>query len=456
LRRKIFANRVYELTLLNKIWNEKGFALVLMYGRRRVGKTRLLMEFSSNKKCIYYTAIEGSYERMCEEFSKIIKKTLNMPVSGDVIEVIEWISEASDEKLLIIIDEFQYLAEADPSFLSRLQRSIDNVLINRNLLLVLCGSSVSFFQKKLLGYRSPIFGRRAVSIKLSPLKFRDIHSFFPEYSIEDLVKVYGIVGGTPAYLLKLDPQKNIEENLYRIIVPNEYLYDEAINFLRQEVREPKTYFNILLSIAEGVRGLSAIARESFIDARSIVKYIALLEELDIVERIRPLGCRRPVFLDFKDNYFRFWFSYIYKYRSMLESGLIDETIEEIVDTFNIYLSKIFEKLVIEIIPLMFKAKLIPVKPVEIGRWWHKDIEIDCIIRKPGKMTGFIEVKWRNISFNEAEGILMNLEKKSVKTGLTSTQNYYFLICKNFEEKTPVKIDEYKIVIDLNSLKSIIF
>ncbi len=187
-----------------------------------------------------------------------------------------------------------------------------------------------------------------------------------------------------------------------------------------------------------------------------MKYIALLEELDIVERIRPLGCRRPVFLDFKDNYFRFWFSYIYKYRSMLESGLIDETIEEIVDTFNIYLSKIFEKLVIEIIPLMFKAKLIPVKPVEIGRWWHKDIEIDCIIRKPGKMTGFIEVKWRNISFNEAEGILMNLEKKSVKTGLTSTQNYYILICKNFEEKTPVKIDEYKIVIDLNSLKSIIF
>jgi len=427
-----------------------------MYGRRRVGNTRLLMEFSSNKKCIYYTAIEGSYERMCEEFSKIIKKTLNMPVSGDVIEVIEWISEASDEKLLIIIDEFQYLAEADPSFLSRLQRSIDNVLINRNLLLVLCGSSVSFFQKKLLGYRSPIFGRRAVSIKLSPLKFRDIHSFFPEYSIEDLVKVYGIVGGTPAYLLKLDPQKNIEENLYRIIVPNEYLYDEAINFLRQEVREPKTYFNILLSIAEGVKGLSAIARESFIDARSIVKYIALLEELDIVERIRPLGCRRPVFLDFKDNYFRFWFSYIYKYRSMLESGLIDEAIEEIVDTFNTYLSKIFEKLVIEIIPLMFKAKLIPVKPVEIGRWWHKDIEIDCIIRKPGKMTGFIEVKWRNISFNEAEGILMNLEKKSVKTGLTSTQNYYILICKNFEEKTPVKIDEYKIVIDLNSLKSIIF
>lgn len=199
---------------------------------------------------------------------------LGVPVSGDIVKVLRAIPRITDEQLLVVLDEFQYIADADPSFTSRLQRLIDTELSKCNMMLILCGSAVSFFQRKLLGYRSPIFGRRRSSIKLKPLSFTQIGGFFPDYDAEDLVKVYSIAGGTPAYLEKLDPTLPPEENIRKIITPGTYLYDEALNILRQEVREPRTYLSILSAVAEGRDKPNEAASAAGVDPRTIGKYIS--------------------------------------------------------------------------------------------------------------------------------------------------------------------------------------
>jgi len=272
--------------------------------------------------------------------------------------------------------------------------------------------------------------------------------------LEDLITVYGIVGGTPAYLEKLDPAKNVKENIYMMITPGSYLYDEALNILRQEVREPRTYFSILASIAEGKNLPSEIASAAHVDPRTISKYINLLEELDILERRKSLGYSKPVKLYFKDNYFRFWFTYIYKLRSLLESGFVEEAYTHILGSLNRYLSKIFEDLIIELVPSLYGTGTIKSKPIQVGRWWHKDLEIDTIVRDPGKSTTFIEVKWQELNVSEAKKILKKLETKTAKTELTSPTNYYILAAKKIiDMKTPVEIDEHRKIIDLTTIAS---
>jgi len=455
MRRKVFVNREFELETLERLWAKKNFSLVIIYGRRRIGKTRLLTEFSKGKKCVFYVAVESSYELISKEFSETVKKFIGLSLGGDILDVIENLTTLIDEKILIVLDEFQYIVNADPSFISRLQRLIDLKLKDRKLMLILCGSAVSFFENKLLGYRSPIFGRCTSSMKIKALNLFQIKDFFPSYDLKTLISVYSIVGGTPGYLEKLDPEKSLEWNIRMMITPGSYLFDEAINLLKQEMREPRTYFSILAAIADGKTSLGEISSIAKIDPRSITKYITLLEDLSIVKRVRPIGFKRPVRVCIEDNYFRFWFSYIYKLRSLLEARLIDEALSYILDTFDRYISYVFEDIVIEIVPLLFKEGLIQTRPIQVGKWWHKDTEIDVIVREPGVSTTFMEVKWSELNVRRAENILMKLIEKSKESGLTSPMNYYILVCKSLlDSDTPLKAGKHKTIIDLKYLNSI--
>lgn len=452
MRRNLFVNRETELQHLEQLWKSSEFSLVFVYGRRRIGKTRLLTEFSREKTSIYHVAAQVPYETLCKEFSESVKHSLDLPFSGDIVEVIASITKTVSKKVLIVVDEFQYVVEADASLPSRLQRLIDLELSQKNLMLILCGSAVSFFEEKLLGYKSPLFGRRTSTLKLKPLNFLQIEGFFPNYSIEELLSVYAVVGGTPAYLEKLSSSKSFKENLRSVVTPESYLYDEATNILRQEVREPRTYFSILSSVAEGKTSQSEVASVAQVDPRSIVKYVDLLEELEILVRIRPLGYRKPVKLQFKDNYFRFWFTYPYKLRTLLETGYVEEALSHIFETFNNYLSRVFEDAVAEIAPLLHRQGVIETKPIQVGKWWHRDTEIDLIVRDPGKSTTFVEMKWGRVKQREAEKILSEVEEKAAKTGLVSPENHYILVAKEItDEITPIEPEKYRKIIDLKTL-----
>ena len=400
--------------------------------------------------------IESQYNLISREFSELVRQQMGLPLSGDILDVIDGLTTLVKEKLLIVLDEFQYIVNADKSFISRLQRFIDTSWRNKNLMIILCGSAVSFFEKELLGYKNPIFGRRTASLKIKALNLSQIKGFFPSYNIHELITTYGIVGGTPGYLEKLEPSKTVEENIKSIINPSSYLYDEASNLLKQEVREPKVYFSILAVIGEGRTSASEMASVVRVDPRSITKYIDLLEGLDIVKRVTPLGYKRPVKLYIKDNYFRFWFTYTYKLRSLLEANFVDEALSYIMKTLDNYLSYIFEDIVKELVPLFYKNKVIPTKPVQVGKWWHKDIEIDAIVREPGSSITFIEVKWQEINIRTASNILKTLVEKTSKSGLVSAINHYLLICKHISDaETPLKLDGHRTVVDLNYIAKLL-
>jgi len=456
LRRKVFVDREREVGLLEELWGKPGFALVFVYGRRRVGKTRMLSEFFKGKRGVYYVAVEAPYEAVCREFSECVKRSLNMPFSGDVVEVIDALSRACGERVLVVVDEFQYVVEADGGVVSRLQRLIDSSLSERDLVLVLCGSAVSFFEERLLGYRSPLFGRRTASIKLKPLGFLQVRGFFPRYGLEDLLRVYAVAGGTPAYLERLSDEVCFEDNLREAVTPGSYLYDEALNLLRQEVREPRTYLSILSSVAEGRTSQGEVASAAHVDPRALVKYVDLLEELEILVRVRPLGYRRPVRLEFKDNYFRFWFTYPYRLRSMLESGYVDDAVSYILETFNEYLSRVFEGVLAELAPTLHARGLIDAKPVEVGRWWHKDVEIDVVVREPGRAAVFMEAKWSRVKVRDAERELRRLEEKTLKTGVTAPENSYVLVAREVvDAETPYEVDEHRKIIDLKAISKVL-
>ncbi len=444
-----FINRSEELNTLNSEWQKDEFSLVILYGRRRIGKTRLLTEFMKDKKSIYYIAIESTYNLICNEFSDVVKELIGLPVKGDIIEIIESITEFTNEKILIVFDEFQYIVESDKSFISRLQRSIDTKLRQKNLMIILCGSAVSFFDKELLGYKSPIFGRRTSSIKLNRLNFKFLKFFLPDYSFEDLVRTFGIVGGIPAYLEKFNSKMPFEKNLENIITPGNYMYDEAINFLRQELREPRTYLSILSAISEGYTRVHEVTSKLRIDPRNIRKYIDKLEMLGVIKKEYPLKGKKYI-LRFNDQYFRFWFSYIRKLRNTLENGMISEGVSYILSNYNHYLGETFENVVKDLLYDLYKLNFIETKPLEFGRWWHKDSEIDFVI-KDNTSTTFLEIKWSDMTKKDIERELEKLIEKSKKTQLQSYENYYGIICKQIKDNEAfLKINEHSFGLNLSA------
>lgn len=440
---KDFIGRGRELSLLEEVWGRGGFALVVVYGRRRVGKTRLLLEFARGKRLLYYAAIEAPLDELRTDFARAVRAQLGLPASGDPVDLLEWLA-STGQRILVVFDEFQYMVEADPSLPSRLQRCIDTALSGSRVFLAVCGSAVSFFERELLAYRSPVFGRSTVSLKLGPLGFPEVRRYLRSYPIEEAVLAYGVAGGTPAYLKLLDPSKSVVENLRLLMRPGSRFYEEAPNLLRQELREPRAYVGLLAALAGGARRPSELAAAAGIDARTLPKYVAVLEELDVVERVARLGGRGSR-LDFKDNYFRFWFAFVYRLRHLLEAGLVEEAVEHVKRELPAYMGPVYESLVRELLPLLYHSKLVPVRPVEVGAWWSRGTEVDVVAREPGRAALFAEVKWRTVAAEEALELLRELEAKASETGLQSHENYYLLAVKSLAGRPPSAPSHYRVL-----------
>ena len=441
-----------ELSVLEGEYGRRGFSLVVVYGRRRIGKTFLLRWFCMRRPCVYYVAAELPYSVLAAEFSRRVSEALGVPLAGDVVEVLEALPrlwDSSRGKLVVVLDEFQYMVEADPSLPSRLMRSIDTVLQGRDMMLVLCGSSVSFFEKKLLGYRAPLYGRRTAEIRLRQMKLWDIWGFNPSLSLRETVELYAVVGGTPAYLARVG-EPTFWRMVEEVLRPGSPLYDEPLWLLKQELREPRTYLAILRAVAEGRNEPSQVAQIAGVDPRSIARYIDVLEELEILQRLRPLGRRRPVQLRFQDNFFRFWFTYTLPLRTYLETGDTRKALEAVKGSIDQYMGRVFEETVVPQLALKLVEKgLIPVRPLETGPWWKAGIDIDLVIRSPGQATVFIEAKWSRLSRAEARRELNKLEGRAAETGLQSPVNYYVLIARELDE--PV-LEENHVAVDLDWLQ----
>ena len=259
-----FVDRVKEIDILEQRYKSNKPEFMIIYGRRRIGKTELIKQFTKDKKHFYFLARKEPIELEVDRFRKKISEKLNIFLRETkdfetlFIEILEKID--ASQKFIFLIDEFPYLIEAYKPILSIFQSIWDEVLKNENVFLLLTGSSVSMMETEVLGYKSPLYGRRTGQLKVEPIKINYLNEFLPNYKIKDILKTYGATGGVPYYLKEFNSKKSFLNNVRDTFFnKSNILYQEAETLLKEELREPNTYFNILKAMIDGATKLSEIS-----------------------------------------------------------------------------------------------------------------------------------------------------------------------------------------------------
>lgn len=403
----MFFGRKEELKILNELYKLKNFQMPVIYGRRRIGKTALITEFVKDKKVIFYTATEKSRKLNIENFGKAVMDVIDYANSDlqfkDFKQILERVFEYSlKSQIILVIDEFPYLAKSDKSFSSILQALIDRYEKTSKLYLILCGSSMSFMEKNVLGYKAPLYGRRTAQIKLKEFDFFDIREYFSKMSIEDFAKTYGTVGGTPKYFLQFSDRLNYEQNLKKYFLSSSaFLFEETSNLLKQEVRDEALYNAIIYAIAKGSTKISEISTKVGVPVPVCNASIKNLISLDLVIRQVPFGekkTKKP-FYKLNDNMFKFYYAFVQENISNIERGFSDDAYEYIKPKIDNYMGKIFEDICISYMWKQKKNKKISF--IDIGKWWgtdkvkRKEVDIDIMGKIDNDKLLFCECKWHN-------------------------------------------------------------
>ncbi len=412
-----------------------------------MGKTRLIGKFLEDKRAIYFQARRTNAKANLELFSLAISacvsdewaKTLDTFDSFDAaFDAIALLSKK--ERLVVAIDEFPYLAQSDESISSLLQDKIDHVFKEQaNLMLILCGSSLSFMEEQVLGYQSPLYGRRTAQMKISPLDFFTTLKFLESADPKEAAVLYGITNGVPAYLEMLTPKKSAAENIRNLFLKTEgYLYEEPGNLLLQECRSPEQYDAIIQAIARGRSRLSEIASAAHVPESNTRTYLKKLESIGIVKREWPFGSdsAKKVIYVLEDSMFRFWYKFVPQNIALIENNMSDIALRRIQENIPEFMGQIFESICAQWIIRQAKAGSFEVVPAQLGRWWGSDPrtktqeEIDIVVSDQVGALALCECKWRNepCSVEVAKKLvvrseLFNADKKMLylfsKSGFTS-------------------------------------
>jgi AAA+ ATPase superfamily predicted ATPase len=337
-----FIGRQRELAVLQELAASGKPELFVLYGRRRVGKTELLQQLCQGRRAAYFLAAQVRDKDNLRAFRKVLEEALGDPLIGS-IEFPDWTAaltfaaeRAGAERLVLVLDEFPYLCEANPGLPSLLQRFWDLRGKRSSLMLVLCGSQVSFMEKEVLAERSPLFGRRTGQRRLEPLAPSESLGFFRTWKRAEALLAYGIVGGMPAYLGRFDERITLEENLLReVLRPEGYLFDEVHYLLHTELTNPSTYSSILAAVARGAERVGDVALSVGVDSPTANKYLHVLRELRLVAREvpltdpDPLRSRRGVYR-IADRFVAFHFRHVQPHISLIEAGRGARVLEEFI------------------------------------------------------------------------------------------------------------------------------
>lgn len=419
-----FVDREQEMATLQSEYDRDGSALVVLYGRRRVGKTTLISEFIKNKKALFFLASEESESQNRLAFQEKAADFLNSDLLKNV-EVKSWdvlfraiIDTHFDSKPVIVLDEFQYLGKSNPAFPSVFQRIWEEILKDRQVMVILCGSLISMMQSQTLAYDSPLYGRRTAQIRLKQIPFAYYHQFFPDKSRKELIEMYAVTGGVPKYIELFSQSNDIYSAIETCVLNRSgYLYDEPHFLLQQEVSEVGSYFSIIKAIAAGNTKLSAIAGVLEVKSTSLTKYLKTLIDLDILEREVPVTEDSPEkskkgLYKIKDNYLRFWFAFVYPNMSFIESGhgriVMDKIRKSLVRN---HIAFVYEDICRERMWEINAEGVWPFYFSKLGRYWDSKEEIDIAAIDPdGKNLILGECKY----WQEPVGVsvLRELEAKA--------------------------------------------
>ncbi|MBR4908580.1 MAG: ATP-binding protein [Acidaminococcaceae bacterium] len=376
----MFLCRETELQKLNRRFNKSQMECVILYGRRRVGKTALINEFVKDKPVIYFPALNTNAKDNLTALSKAIcaylyPDTGTAPVYGSFDDAFAEITRITQTKRAVfVIDEFPYLAKADSSIPSRLQHLLDHDWKDSKLFLILCGSSMSFMEKEVLSSKSPLFGRRTAQFRLKPLTYLDAAKFHPELPPETNALIYGITGGIPHYINKLAVKSNLKEALLEnFFDTSAYLFEEPENLLKQELREPAIYNSIIAAIANGAARLNEISQRTGLETAKCAKYIYVLTELGIIQKIKPITekAERKTLYKIADPFFRFWYRFVPGNMMNISAGTIARNYDAAIGSYlSAYMDPVFEEICRQY--LIYYADNLPFAINEIGEWWGPD------------------------------------------------------------------------------------
>lgn len=350
----MFIGRNRELKSLQEQYDRKGLSMTVLYGRRRIGKSTLISHFIKDKRAIFYTATKVGAQRNLELFSRqaaaILDNTYvnaNFTAAEDIFDFIT--SKADGDKLIIIIDEFPYWAEKDEGLLSILQKYLDIDWAKKNIFIILCGSSLSFMENKILSEKSPLFGRRTSQIKLEAFNYSDSALFVPSYTAEEKAICYGVTGGVAKYLALFDDSMSLDDNIKKLFFNKDgYLYDEPRNLLTQEFTDVTLVNNIIEQIAQGENSLNVIADKVHESSSAILYSLNKLIEVGLVEKkycITEVRNRKKLQYVIKDHMFKFWYEFIPKATSVIEMERGELYYDKLVKPeLHSYMGSIFEEM----------------------------------------------------------------------------------------------------------------
>jgi len=437
-----FINRENELALLQELAQSGRAELLVLYGRRRVGKTELLRHFSRNQKSVFFTATQSTDKNLLANWSQILWRRrqgedlpdFTFPAWEAAFRFLA--SLAEEEGLIAVIDEFPYLVEANPAIPSILQKVWDEPLRHSRVFLILCGSSIGMMEKHTLSHSSPLYGRRSGQINLEPLKFSAAQQFFPHLPVTEQVETYAVLGGMPAYLQQFNAKKSLAQNVIaRILTPNRFLYDEPLFLLHSELRQPRNYFAILQAIAHGNTRPNAIAQASGVgDVRVVSKYLSVLQDLRLVEKevpvteAKPHKSRKGIYR-LGDNFLRFWFRFVAPHRSELAQGEGKAVWQSRIAPYLAeFTGQIFEQIWRQQVWEKAAAGDLPFVPRRVGAWWTSAHEIDLVALNQDERALLLgECKWRNRPVGS--NILANLQRKSlVLEKHFQPEKVYYALC----------------------------
>ena len=432
----MFIGREKELKSLNNLYTSDKFEFAVIYGRRRVGKTALINEFIDNKKSIYFMGVESNAKQNLENFSKSIIEYN----SGIVVDTsfqsfqaaLEYVFELSkNERIILVIDEYPYVARSSKSLASTLQMLIDKYKDTSKMMLILCGSSMSYMEDNVLAYKAPLYGRRTAQMKILPFDFEETCRYFKNLSPEDKALIYGIVGGTPQYLLQMNDKLSVEDNIKNTYLnPVSFLFEEPTNLLKQEVREPAIYTAIITAIATGASRMSEISTKVGEDTNVCTSYIKNLMNLGIVQKETPYGEKnsRKTIYYIEDNMFRFWYRFVPENISTISRGAVDIAYKRIEPHLSDYMGAVFEEICKQYLWEQLLNSNSPVDFTDLGRWWgtnpktRQQEEIDIMGTADKNTAVFGECKWTNEKVDV--GVLEKLVERS---NLFNYKNKYFYI-----------------------------
>ena len=443
----MFVGREKELAALDKLYNEENFQMVVIYGRRRIGKTTLINEFISKKPAIFFTAHEVNDALNLSRFSEKVYRFFDIPESAGGFktwnDAFDFLAKKAEERRFVLaFDEFPYAVSANRALKSVLQTAIDHGYKKTGLFLILCGSHMGFMESEVLGYNSPLFGRRTAQIKLDGLDYYDAGKMLSGFSNENKIKLYACVGGTPHYLAQIKSSISFQENIRRLFFDiSGYLFNEPMMLLQQELREPAMYNSIITAIAGGASKLNEISTKIGEDSPKTSKYLQTLVNLQIINKTYPFGenpqnSRRGIY-SIADNCYAFWYKFVFLNKPEIESGSGDLIADMMVfgDELSSYIGKPpFEKICLQFLQRINRKGELPFTATSFGSWWgsdpqtksQSDFDVVAANRKD-KQIVLGECKWSDNVNAVAE--FQKLASKEYLLG-EYKDRYYYLFTKS--------------------------